>query len=52
MSVYLNKEHPEPAYQCGRLLAMLASLQYSALGDVGAGVADLIGEVFPAAAVA
>lgn len=38
MSVYLNKEHPEPAYQCGRLLAMLASLQYSALGDVGAGV--------------
>lgn len=38
MSVYLNKEHPEPAYQCGRLLAMLASLQRSALGDVGAGV--------------
>ncbi|HEY3374203.1 MAG TPA: type I-C CRISPR-associated protein Cas8c/Csd1 [Candidatus Aquicultor sp.] len=38
MSVYLNKEHPEPAYQCGRLLAVLASLQYSALGDVGASV--------------
>jgi CRISPR-associated protein Csd1 len=38
MSVYLNKEHPEPAYQCGRLLAVLASLQRSALGDVGAGV--------------
>lgn len=38
MSTYLNKEHPEPAYQCGRLLAMLASLQRSALGDVGAGV--------------
>lgn len=38
MSAYLNKEHPEPAYHCGRLLAMLASLQYAALGDVGAGV--------------
>lgn len=38
MSAYLNKEHPEPAYQCGRLLATLAGLQYSALGDVGAGV--------------
>ena len=38
MSTYLNKEHPEPAYQCGRLLAMLASLQCSALGDVGAGI--------------
>lgn len=38
MSAYLNKEHPEPAYHCGRLLAMLAGLQRSALGDVGAGV--------------
>lgn len=38
MSVYLNKEHHEPAYQCGRLLAVLASLQRAALGDVGAGV--------------
>jgi CRISPR-associated protein Csd1 len=38
MSAYLNKEHPEPAYQCGRLLAMLADLQRTALGDVGAGV--------------
>lgn len=38
MSAYLNKEHPEPAYQCGRLLAVLAGLQRSALGDVGAGV--------------
>ena len=38
MTAYLNKEHPEPAYQCGRLLAMLAGLQRSALGDVGAGV--------------
>ncbi|HDR15272.1 MAG TPA: type I-C CRISPR-associated protein Cas8c/Csd1, partial [Desulfobacteraceae bacterium] len=38
MTAYLNKEHPEPAYHCGRLLAMLASLQRAALGDVGAGV--------------
>jgi len=38
MTAYLNKEHPEPAYQCGRLLAMLAGLQRAALGDVGAGV--------------
>lgn len=38
MSVYLNKEHPEAAYQCGRLLAILAGLQRAALGDVGAGV--------------
>ena len=38
MSAYLNKEHPEPAYHCGRLLAMLASLQRAALGDIGAGV--------------
>lgn len=38
MSTYLNREHPESAYHCGRLLAMLASLQRAALGDVGAGV--------------
>ena len=35
---YLNEEHPHPAYHCGRLLAVLANLQHSALGDVGAGV--------------
>jgi CRISPR-associated protein Csd1 len=38
MTAYLNPEHPEPAYHCGRLLAVLASLQRAALGDVGAGV--------------
>jgi CRISPR-associated protein Csd1 len=38
MTAYLNPEHPAPAYHCGRLLAVLASLQYAALGDVGAGV--------------
>lgn len=38
MQPILNPEHPNPAYQCGRLLAILADLQYAALGDVGAGV--------------
>ncbi len=38
MTAYLNPEHPEPAYHCGRLMAVLAELQYAALGDVGAGV--------------
>lgn len=38
MQPNLNEEHPEAAYQCGRLMAVLAALQYRALGDVGAGV--------------
>ncbi len=38
MTAYLNPEHPAPAYHCGRLLAVLANLQFAALGDVGAGV--------------
>ncbi|HHT9121562.1 MAG TPA: type I-C CRISPR-associated protein Cas8c/Csd1 [Candidatus Wunengus sp. YC63] len=38
MQSYLNPEHPNPAYHCGRLLAVFARLQRSALGDVGAGV--------------
>lgn len=38
MEPYLNEEHPEAAYHCGRLLAVLARLQNAALGDVGAGV--------------
>jgi len=38
MTAYLNPDHPEPAYHCGRLLAVLASLQRAALGDVGAGI--------------
>ncbi|HEX3553858.1 MAG TPA: type I-C CRISPR-associated protein Cas8c/Csd1 [Thermoanaerobaculia bacterium] len=38
MDPYLNENHPDPAYHCGRLMAMLAALQYRALGDVGAGV--------------
>jgi CRISPR-associated protein Csd1 len=35
---HLNDAHPSPAYQCGRLMAVFAELQRSALGDVGAGV--------------
>lgn len=38
MKVYLNKDHPDPGYHCGRLLAVLAKLQQAASGDVGAGV--------------
>lgn len=38
MQPYLNPDHPDPAYHCGRLLAILAKLQRDALGDVGAGV--------------
>lgn len=38
VSKYLNIEHPSPAYQCGRLLAVLANIQQEALGDVGANV--------------
>jgi CRISPR-associated protein Csd1 len=34
----VNPEHPDTAYHCGRLLAVLAALQRKALGDVGAGV--------------
>lgn len=33
-----NPDHPSPAYHCGALLAVLAAVQRSALGDVGAGV--------------
>jgi len=38
MAPGLNQEHSSPAYHCGRLMAVLAQLQYRALGDVGAGV--------------
>ena len=34
----LNSDLPSPAYQCGRVLAILAALQKRALGNVGAGV--------------
>lgn len=38
MEPFLNEDHPDPAYHCGRLMAMLAAVQYRALGDVGAGL--------------
>ena len=38
VNTYLNESHPNPAYQCGRLLAVLANIQQQALGDVGANV--------------
>jgi len=34
----LDEGFPSPAYQCGRLMAVLANLQRAALGDVGSGV--------------
>jgi CRISPR-associated protein Csd1 len=46
MKPYLNPEHPDPSYHCGRLLAVLAKLQHAALGDVGAGVVQ---RFYPAA---
>jgi CRISPR-associated protein Csd1 len=38
MKFNLNEDHPSPAYHCGRLMAVLAEIQWAALGDVGAGV--------------
>jgi CRISPR-associated protein Csd1 len=36
----LQPDHPNPAYQCGRLLAVLESIQRAALGDISATVVD------------
>ncbi len=36
----LDASSQNPAYLCGRLLAVLESLQYAALGEVGANVTD------------
>jgi CRISPR-associated protein Csd1 len=38
--VSLEMENKEPAYLCGRLLAVLESIQYHALGKVGATIVD------------
>jgi CRISPR-associated protein Csd1 len=35
---WLNEDHPDPAYQCGRLAGTMAELQRAALGDAGAGL--------------
>lgn len=42
----LDEAHPSAAYQCGRVMAVLARLQYSALGNVGA---DLIQRYYASA---
>jgi len=46
MIASVNPDHPEAAYHCGRLMAVLAQLQRAALGDVGAGVVQ---RYYPAA---
>ena len=38
--VQLQADHPEPAYHCGRLLAVLESIQRGALGDINATIVD------------
>jgi len=38
MDAYLNKEHPDKAYHCGRLFAVLAFAQQEALGQVNASI--------------
>lgn len=38
MQPYLNPDHPDPAYHCGRALAVFAQLQRAALGNVDSGV--------------
>jgi CRISPR-associated protein Csd1 len=38
MNPELNDLENDPAYLCGRIMAILANIQYAALGDVGAGV--------------
>lgn len=35
---HLATDHPDPAYHCGRLVALLARLQEAAIPNVGAGV--------------
>lgn len=36
----LNKSHPDAAYHCGRLLAILEKIQRAALGDINSTVVD------------
>lgn len=43
---HLNPEHPDPAYHAGRLMAVLANIQESALGNVNANVVQ---RFYPAA---
>ena len=38
MNPELNELESDPAYVCGRIMAILANIQQAALGDVGAGI--------------
>lgn len=38
MTADLNPHETDPAYLCGRVMALLGKIQYEALGDVGAGI--------------
>src|SRR5207237_2413285 len=40
VSETLNTQQENPAYICGRLLAIFEQIQYAALGDVNANVVD------------
>lgn len=40
MDCYLNADHPEAAYQCGRLLAVLSKVQLAGSPQVGVGIAQ------------
>ena len=46
MHPYLNPDHPKTAYHAGRLMAVLANIQYAALGDVNA---NIVQRFYPAA---
>ncbi len=37
---YLNENHPDPAYHCGRLLSVLESIQYNAIEGLNATLTD------------
>ena len=40
MSVYLNEEHPNPAYHCGRLIATCQHIQSISIGEPKASMLD------------
>lgn len=46
MRPYLNPDHPKTAYHAGRLMAVLANIQFAALGDVNA---NIVQRFYPAA---
>lgn len=40
MSTHLDERYPDPAYHCGRLMAVLSDIQRRGLGGVNAGVVE------------